>query len=102
MLIAICLNSLIALFVIWLACGLWQWRCRLALLAQQLERSEGSLGLASQQVRYDLAHQRVQIVQTHLTWVRHLSMLQRRSRQLRQLRQLIRLLQLLMLSRNIR
>ncbi|MFK8184819.1 MAG: hypothetical protein AB8B99_15720 [Phormidesmis sp.] len=102
MLIAICLNCLLALFVCWLALSLWRWRCHLSRLAQQLEGCEGDLKLLPQQARYGLTHRRVQIAQTQFRWVKFLALWQQRSRQLKQLRQLIRLLQLVLLSRRVR
>lgn len=97
--VVICLNCLIALCVFWLASGLWQWRCRLALWAQQLEQREGEFRLRSQQARYGLTYRRVQIAQTQLAVATQLARWQQRSRQIRAIQQLIRLFQLVSLLR---
>lgn len=82
------LNCLIAFWVCQGAQRLWQWRCALAHLTDQLQNHEANAAIAPQQIGYKLTHQRMQIVQARLIF----SQWQMRSRQIQQIFQLLQML----------
>ncbi len=98
MAIAICLNLLLAVLIIWLAYGLWQWRCGLARLNQQLQSHEIEMSLAPKQASYELTRRRFQLVAARL----QLGQWQHRSRQVQQTLRLIQLLRTVVVLRNSR
>lgn len=92
MLTVICLNCLLAALVGWLTYRLWGCRRHLAHLSVLLQSPELSSQWTPQQLSYQLALKRVQIVQTRLG----VALWQRRSQQIRQVLRAIAYLQLLL------
>lgn len=98
MVIAICLNCLLAVFISWLAWGLWQWRCALAQVNRQWQIYEIEMSLAPKQASYDLARRRFQLVAARL----RVGQWQQRSRQIQQILQLVQFLRTVVVLRNSR
>jgi hypothetical protein len=97
MLIAICLNALLATLVLGLAHKLWQWRCGLTHLTAWLEMAELARtgGQSPQQIGYAAALKRAQLIEMRLTLVR----LKWLSVQIRQLSGLVKVLRIVLLYR---
>jgi hypothetical protein len=93
MLIALCLNVLLAALVLGLAHWLWQWRCGLTQLTAWLEMAKlARTGNHSpQQIGYAATLKRAQFVQMRLTLVR-LKWLTVRIRQISELVQILRII----------
>ena len=95
MLIAICLNCLLAAFVGWLTYRLWGCRSRLAHLNELMQSAELGRQWTPQRLSYRLTLSRAQIAETRLG----VALWQRRSQQVRQVLQAVKYLQMLSLYR---
>ena len=95
MLIAICLNCLLAAFVGWLTYRLWGCRSRLARLNELMQSAKLGRRWTPQRLSYRLMLSRAQIAETRLD----VALWQRRSQQIRQVLQAVKYLQMLSLYR---
>lgn len=98
MIVALCLNVVVAAAICWLTYALWQWRQHLVLFNQILNQASQQLFLSPQTTSYHLTLKRAQIAEARLS----AAQIQVRSRQLVQIIKLIRMLQTIFLYRKRR